>query len=314
MKRGIRKAVIDCGTNTFHLLIIELTSTNTFDIIHKEKCAVKIGAGIEDNTITSAAEDRALKTLSDFANTIKTHDVDETLATATSAFRSAHNSKQVVQNIFDKTGIEINIIGGKTEAQLIFNGVSKAVSLSDENSVIMDIGGGSVEFIICNKNGVEWLQSFEIGGIRLYENFHKHDPISKEDAKNLISFLDDQLKPLTKAIDKFGVKSLVGASGSFDTLSEIYALEKGLSYHEDDELSFELPVQNTLNIIQDIIKKQRNERLAIPGMIEMRAGLIVVAALLVKFVLEKYKIEQITTTSYALKEGLIFQPQLQELQ
>ena len=84
MKRGIRKAVIDCGTNTFHLLIVELNSTSTFKTLHKEKCAVKIGTGIENNIITLKAEQRALKTLKCFATTLKDYDVTETLATATS--------------------------------------------------------------------------------------------------------------------------------------------------------------------------------------------------------------------------------------
>lgn len=312
MKRGIRKAVIDCGTNTFHLLIVGLTSSNTFEVLHKEKCAVKIGTGIENNTITKEAENRAIKTLLGFATTINQYQVEVTLATATSAFRSASNSKAVVQNIFESTGIQIKIIEGKTEAQLIYNGVSKAVNISDKNSVIMDIGGGSVEFIICNNNGVQWLQSFEIGGIRLFQNYHKEDPITIENIERLTTYLDKQLKPLSKAIKQFDVKKLIGASGSFDTLSEIYALENNLNYSQDDELSFNLPVTDTITIINDLIKKQRKERMAIKGMIEMRADLIVVAAILVKFVLQRYQLTQITTTSYALKEGLIFHPLLQE--
>ena len=313
MKKGLRKAVIDCGTNTFHLLIVVFDNEKDFTILHKEKVAVKIGVGgIQKNMITENAALRATKTLSTFSSTMKEFNVEEYLATATSAFRNAHNAQEIAEKIKSETGIGLNIINGADEANLIYKGVSNAVKLDKNYGLIMDIGGGSVEFILCNNKGVKWLKSFEIGGIRLYEKFHKHDPISTDDVTNLDEYLNSQLQELYDVCNEFQPKLLLGASGSFDTLSEIYAQEKHLSFDEDTNLSFDLPIENTLNIIDKLVLLPREQRINIKGMIPLRVDLIVVAGLLVKNILENINFEGIETTGYALKEGLLYTSSLQE--
>ena len=177
----------------------------------------------------------------------------------------------------------------------------------------MDIGGGSVEFILCNEEGIQWLKSFEIGGQRLLENFHVHDPIPPQNIEQLNEYLDEQLQPLFEVCNKYQPTHLLGASGSFDTLSEIYCEQYGDYFNENETLSFNLPITTTIKIIDDIVSKDHTERLLIPGMIALRADMIVVAGLLVKRVLETIQFKHITTTSYALKEGLIFTPSLEEL-
>jgi exopolyphosphatase/guanosine-5'-triphosphate,3'-diphosphate pyrophosphatase len=309
MKYDNRIAVIDCGTNTFHLLIVDLKKDNRFTIIHKEKFPVKIGeGGIEQNIIPEQGIQRALKTLKHFKEKINTFEVKSTTATATSAFRNANNGNTVADLILKETGIKLNIIDGKKEATLIYNGVSRAVNLKADNNLIMDIGGGSVEFILCNKDGIKWLKSYEIGAQRLLEKFHINDPISPINITSLNNYLDKELTELYSICKVHSPTHLLGASGSFDTLSEIYSEEFGDYFNEEETLSFNLPIDKTINIIQDIISKSHEERLAIKGIIALRADMIVVAGILVKRILEKTTFTHITTTSYALKEGLIFSP------
>ncbi len=307
MKYENRKAIIDCGTNTFHLLIVDMLPNNRFHIVHKEKQAVKISAGsIQKNIIPQEGIQRALATLQRFRKTIDGYFVSSVTATATSAFRNATNGKEVAELFYNETAIKINIIDGEKEAALIYNGVAKAVELTTDYSLIMDIGGGSVEFILCNNKGIKWLKSFEVGGQRLLEKFHLSDPISQDDIHALTTYLDNELAELFTVCQEYKPTCLLGASGSFDTLSEIYSELSGDIFNENETLSFHLPLKDTLVIINTIVSKNRAQRLAIKGMIALRADMIVVAGLLVKRVIEKIEFQKITTTSYALKEGVLF--------
>ena len=160
----MKVAVIDMGTNTFHLIIVEVEKDD-FKIVYREKTAVKIGEkGINHGMITDDAIDRALKTLSKFKEVIDEEEVEQVFATATSAIRNAKNGKGLVALIKEETGIETRIISGIQEAEYIYYGVNKAVEIGDKASLIMDIGGGSIEFIIGTSKEIIWRQSFEIGG------------------------------------------------------------------------------------------------------------------------------------------------------
>jgi exopolyphosphatase / guanosine-5'-triphosphate,3'-diphosphate pyrophosphatase len=300
----MRIAVIDMGTNTFHLLIAAVDGTS-FSVLHKERVAVKIGEkGINDGWITVDAQKRALITLQNFRATIDTFDVKEIYATATSAVRNAANGQDMVAMIKDTTGIDVRIITGVEEALFIYNGVRKAVKLGNEPVLIMDIGGGSIEFIIASEGEILWLDSFEIGGQRLVERFQHHDPIIEHEIETLNGYFRLQLEKLRLACEQFKPRVLVGCSGTFDTLSDIYRIENGL---ERDLGETQLPI--TLEAFHKIhnmlIVKDRSERLEIPGMIEMRVDLIVVASILIRYVLEAYAIQDLKISAYALKEGVL---------
>lgn len=299
-------AVIDLGTNTFHLLIATIEEGKIHPI-HKEKIPVKIGeGGIDSGIITEIALNRGIETLNYFKSIAEDHSVSKVWATATSAFRSAKNQTELKEAILLKTGIEIDIIDGEEEAQLIYEGVKHAVHLTEEKHLIMDIGGGSVEFIICNNKTVFWKQSYEIGGQRLMNKFHQHDPIQKSDILELQNYLANQLSSLKAACEQFSPKILVGASGSFDTLCEIYYQKHNVTIDLEKRTEYKLPFEVFHDIVKEIVEKDLNGRLNISGMIEMRANMIVVACLLIEFVIDTYGIEKITSSTYALKEGLIF--------
>lgn len=298
-------AVIDLGTNTFHILVAEITD-NGMKVLHTEKLSVKIGrGGINDGIITDSAQQRALDALVHFKKTMDEYHVDETFATATSAIRSAKNGRDLVEKIRQQTGIEVTIISGDLEASYIYRAVKKAVKLGGTTSLIMDIGGGSVEFILCNENSIFWKGSFEIGAQRLLDLFHYHDPILQEEIENLNLFLIDRLSSLIRACIKFKPVVLVGASGSFDTFSDIYRIKAGIK-KTDEQTELPLSVESFHEIYNDIISKNKEERMAIPGMIEMRVDMIVVASILVDFVTQNCNLNKIRVSSYSLKEGVLF--------
>ena len=294
-------AVVDLGTNTFHLLI----SDSDFKTIYKDKVAVMIGKdGINHGYITEEAQNRALHTLQGFRGIIDDHEVKQIYATATSAIRNASNGQELLNKIQKTSGITIRVISGEEEAEYIYYGVKRAFDLGEAPVLIMDIGGGSVEFIIGNRQALQWKQSFEIGAQRLLDQFQKHDPIWPEDVLNLEAFLEEKLLPLSKAIEKYLPKTLIGASGTFDTLSEICSLKANMPKNFG---ATELPISLSGfdEIHQSILKKDRNQRLDIPGMVTMRVDMIVVASSLINYLLKKYNFDKLRISAYALKEGLL---------
>ncbi len=301
----MKVGVIDLGTNTFHLLIANVDG-DSHEIIRRDRKAVKIGEkGINKGEITPEAWDRALLALNEFKQTIDKNNIERVFATATSAIRNASNGKALVREIKKETGIEIEVISGEREAELIHLGASKALDLREEKNLIMDIGGGSIEFIIANKHQAFWMRSFEVGGQRLVEKFHHSDPINDLEIDNLVGFFEKELRPLFAACAQFQPKTLIGCSGTFDTLSDIYCEDQQI---EKDINASELPFDKNVfsTIYQDLIAKSREQRLKIPGMIEMRVDMIVVACILVNYVVEEVQLSDIRVSSFALKEGILF--------
>jgi len=300
-----RIAVIDLGTNTFHLLISE-KSESGLTTIYSEKTPVRIGkGGINLGYITDEACERAVQTLHKFRAKIIDHKVDIVYATATSAFRNAKNGKDLAKRIEKETDIKITIISGEREAELIYLGIKEALEIGLQKSLIIDIGGGSVEFIIADGNTIFWKHSFEIGGQRLMELFQKSDPIAVDEINALENYLSEQLIPLSEALKKFPTHQLIGSSGSFDTFSEIDIKRKGFDYSIETRKEYALDLSDFYSIYQDLISKNRTERMEISGMIELRVDMIVVASVLVRFLIETYEMNQLRVSTYALKEGVM---------
>lgn len=298
-------AVIDLGTNTFHILIVEVKPEGSYRIIERLRIPVMIGkGGINQGLITEEGQQRALKALNQFADIIKQRNISHVRATATSAFRNAHNGPALVRRIRQETGIVVDVIDGNQEAEYIFRGVQEALSLDQESVLIMDIGGGSVEFILSSDQQIRWKQSFEIGAQRLLDRFDIQDPISAKNRDDLTAYFHETLTDLLKASEQWQPTTLVGASGTFETLCDILAHQEHLTVAAD---ACELPISagSFSAILQELLRKNRAERLAISGMVEMRVDMIVVAAWLIRFVLDQLRIKKLRVSAYALKEGVL---------
>lgn len=297
-------AVIDLGTNTFHLLIAAFQN-GKFAITHRERSPVKIGlGGINQGVIQESGIFRAIDTLKFFKTTADQKGVKKIYAFGTSALRNAKNGPEVVQRIKESTSIEVAVISGEEEAAFIYQGVRSAVNLGADISLIMDIGGGSVECIIGNADTILWKQSFEIGAQRLLERFQKHDPITRDEIAQLDDYFNSSLPDLFQAIRTFQPSVVVGSSGTFDTLSEIHCIKQNIRYNEDDSET-PLTIQSFHDTYQKLISKNRIERLRIPGMIEMRVDMIVTASCLIRFLLENFEFKAIRVSTYSLKEGVL---------
>lgn len=303
----MRIAVIDLGTNTFNLLVAETDLFGGFETLYNEKIAVKLGeGGINKGFITEEAFIRGLEALENYSSTIRQWQCERTLAFATSAVRSASNGNDFVKTVLGKTGIEIQTISGDMEAEFISMGVRQAVRLTEEPSVIIDIGGGSTEFIILDDKQILWKQSFEIGASRLLQRFQPSDPIKTEEQKQIADYILDELKSLWEAAEKFKVKELIGASGSFESLAELV----NLRYHSlpglEDKTECEFVLEQCGAIHAEILASTRDQRLKMKGLVAMRVDLIVVSAVLVETVVSRLNISKMRYSSYALKEGVLW--------
>ncbi|MBW3470425.1 exopolyphosphatase [Arthrospiribacter ruber] len=299
-----KAAIIDMGTNTFHLLLVNLYE-DRFETIFKEKIPVKIGqGGITHNTIHPEAQKRAFHTIRHFRNMIDGEGIINVFAFATSAVRNATNGPAFVEEIKDKFDIKVNVIDGDEEALMIYEGIRFSGSLNGQTSLMMDIGGGSVEFIIGTAQEAFWRKSFEIGGQRMLDLFHYHDPILTEETENLTFYLEEKLADLRYAIEQFKPTALVGASGTFDTLTDIYFQSLHQEKNKKQQV-FELPVASFEIIAEKLLTLNKAERLKIPGMIPMRVDMIVVASCLIKYILQLVPVTALTCSNYALKEGAI---------
>ncbi len=298
----MRTAIIDLGTNTFHLMIVEGS-----EILFKTSIPAKIGmGGISKGVISEEGIQRALGVLRSFREIIDTQSVsiEKVFATGTSAIRNAGNQEVFIQRVLDETGIKIQVISGEEEAELISLGVKQAMKIP-ETSMIMDIGGGSVEFIICNDEKIFWKQSFEIGGQRLMDKFMKSDPISMRSVQMMDDFFRENLLPLANACHQYAPKVLIGSSGSFDTLIDMQYMKENGQLPASDEIAFEYSLPAFYWAYDELIFKNHPERMQIPGMIELRVDMIVVAICMIRFIIQTLDIERIRVSSYALKEGVM---------
>ncbi|TAF63453.1 MAG: phosphatase [Cytophagales bacterium] len=304
-----RKAFIDLGTNVFHLLIAEYAPQQAPQKLIDERIGVKIGeGGISQGLIVEAAQVRIYEALEQFALRLKSYEIvpEEATVVATSAFRNAQNATQIIGNIQQKTRFQVQIISGDEEALLIYKGVNNALKIGENTALLMDIGGGSVEFSLANAQKIFWKQSFEIGAQRLLDAFFTQDPISTENIQQINNYLEDVLKPLWAATRIHSPSQLVGSSGTFETLVEIHSLRTN-GYFDNNLSSSFLSKAEFEHIYDDIIAKNRQERLQTQGIIPVRADMIVVALIMLKYIVEKFQFRGIRISFFALKEGLMYQ-------
>lgn len=300
-----RVAVIDLGTNTFHLLVAERTPDGIIELLRRE-VAVKLGeGGINEGVIQPAAFERGVQTMDQFQKLIAEHTVTAVKAMGTSALRSTSNGRQFMDTVKANTGIDIELINGDAEADYIYKGIKAAGCLSGKNSLILDIGGGSVEFIICNNDGIKWKQSFEIGAARLMDRFHHRDPIAPESITALDIYLEDTLKPLFAATGNYKIEELVGSSGVFETYAGLIESDKGKTFDLKKTKNYAFEKDELLAMIETLVLSKHQERAGNILIARVRVDMIVTASILTRFVIEKLGIEKVAMSTSSLKEGVL---------
>ena len=213
----VKKAVIDIGTNTFNLLIAR-ADISGIAIIETHKEAVSLGmGGINDNMLADSAIQRAMNAFGAFKAILDVHGISTPRLIATSAVRDAKNAASFVSLISETFNWQVDIISGIEEAKLIYKGVSQCYDFKDP-AIIMDIGGGSTEFIVADNKGIQKEISLNIGVSRLYQGFEVSDPFCDKDIRNIENFLEERDQGF---FDNITARTLIGSSGTFETFYEL---------------------------------------------------------------------------------------------
>jgi exopolyphosphatase / guanosine-5'-triphosphate,3'-diphosphate pyrophosphatase len=298
-------AVIDLGTNTFHLLIGRFGLTQ-IEEVYQLQIPVKIGqGGINKGFITPEAMERAISALQTFAETLAQYQVSKVIATGTSAIRNAKNGQELLNEIYDRFGFEVQQIDGNREAELIHKGVSYSFTLPPSPIWIMDIGGGSVEFILAQQQDIIWKRSYEIGAARLIDKFPLGNPASPSQILAIENYLAEILIEVWEQQKLHHAVWFAGSAGSFDTLREVLTLDLGqtipnLSQHAHEVSWEQLQLYKTCILTSTI-----ESRKLLKGVPSFRSDMIVAASILMCFVIERLGSTRIIASHYALKEGLL---------
>lgn len=309
----MRIGIIDCGTNTFNVLIVETLGDEKWEVLFSTKIVVKLAPSAIDNRIGINRFSRGIDALLIHRNILSNFQVSKYFAFATSAIRDSANGADFVQAAEEVLGMTIEVIDGNREAQLIYEGVKLSMELGDKPSLIMDIGGGSLEFVICNDETVFWKTSLPLGVSRLKGMIRPSDPMTAEEVAQIEEQIDKLLGPLAEACLKHKPLQLIGSSGSFDSLIEVFSFEGDLpaTYQEEGGTRLDLAMFN--QFYDDLITSTLNQRLNIKGLVPMRADMIVIALILIRKTLRLTEIETMLHSPFALKEGAVKEA-LQQMQ
>ncbi|MBK7818874.1 MAG: exopolyphosphatase [Sphingobacteriaceae bacterium] len=301
----MRIAVIDCGTNTFNLLVVELQNSS-FKRIYTSKIPVKLGeGGINNKVIHKIPFKRGVDALVKFKNELNKLAVVEIYAFATSAIRDAENGIDFKKEVLIQSGIEINIIDGNKEAELIYKGNKLAMDLGTGPSLIMDIGGGSTEFIIGNKENILWKKSYRLGAARMLEKFNPSDPITEKQIQEIYAYLNEELNEIKPLIDQYKPVELIGSSGAFDSVVEMIHGQLGGEKFEKEKTEYNVDLKNYNKIAEMVVQSTLAQRKIMKGLVEMRVDMMVVSCLLINFTLQTFNLQKMRVSTYSLKEGAL---------
>lgn len=305
-RRQKRLAVIDLGTNSFHMIISELHPRNhTFTILDKEKDYVRIGSGKGDmKRLSTSAMERGIIALRRFKGLARRFRAP-VRAVATSAIREALNQNEFIRSVKQKTSISIEIVSGFEEVRLIYLGVLKALPVFGKRVLLVDIGGGSTDFLLARGDTIIYDNTLKIGAVRLNQRFFPRGLISRSAIEKCRKYIRGTLHPVTRKIGKRRFDIAVGTSGTIETIANMIRIRRNLppSYKLNN---FTFSKKECADIVADILHvKDARKRAHLSGLDLERADIIVSGALILEQAIEDLGIKQITVSEYALREGVV---------
>lgn len=303
-----RIAAIDIGTNSFHLIVVEVKENGKIKFLDRERYFLRLGSEIKDgksfiseNDFTQAIS--AIKKFSEIINYYKA----EVRAVATSAVREAANNLEFVKRVLQETGISVEIIDGKTEANLIFTGMKNTLQVKDKSVLGIDIGGGSTEYIFAIDEKIQFAESVKIGAVRLSKMFFPDFIITDKAVKKCEEHVTEQILSNKNIIRNIALDFAIGSSGTVDTICLVKEYQqKGKVSKELNGYEFcQTEFDEIYNLIMNM--KTSNERMSIPGIEEKRADVIPAGLIILKQAFQIFKIKKMVLSEFALREGVVFE-------
>lgn len=306
LKMNNRIAAIDIGTNSFHLVIVEVQNDGSFKLLDKQREVMRLGSHKgEDLSLISEGEiEKAIDILKNY-KMLAEHYNAQIRAVATSAVREAENKNKFVKAVKEKTGIDIEVIDGRTEARFIYYGIMSAIDISDKNVLCLDIGGGSSEFIYGEKGNPVITESVKIGAVRLSKKFFPDFILKKTSVEACHSYVEARVKYIKNLLDGKKIDMVIGASGTIvATAILVYELFNKPMPKSINRMTFTSEeLQRVYNEI--LSRKKPADRMSLPGMELKRADIIPAGVIILKTIFDVFDIKKIILSEYALREGII---------
>lgn len=302
-----RIAAIDLGTNSFHMVIVEADPEKGIVEVDRVKEMICIGRGsISTKMLNEKAIEEGVATLKHFVLLASQQGVPfcDIIAFATSAIREAKNRDHFIRRVFEETGLKVRVISGIEEAQFIYYGVRNAVAFGETPDLLFDIGGGSVEFVIADRERVHHLESRKIGVARMLERFITTDPVSTSELHLLEQFFAAELYSSVERAARLGVRRAIASSGTSENIARMIRSLSGR------------PAEVTLNnssftrkefqkLYREVMPLSSEERKKLTGLDEKRVDLIVPGMILVNQIFHLFKIDEVVISDSALREGMV---------
>ena len=297
-----RIAAIDVGSNSLHMVVAQADPDGSLTTLWRMKEMVGLGRiSFPSRKLSPDAMNRAISTLKRFQQAARARGCEKILAIATSAVREAENGGDFLRRARRELGMAVKVVSAKDEAKLIYLGVRHAVDLGSKPHFILDIGGGSVEFIVADNAKASLLESRKLGAARMTAKFVTTDPISPADLKSLAAHYDKELTPVCEAILAQKPVAAIGTSGTMENLAAMCAaLDKkdNASVVDRDSLS---------RLLAKLIESRTKDRATMSGLDDQRKDQIIAGALLVSELLRRLNLQQIRLCKSALREGILLE-------
>ena len=302
----MRLAAIDIGTNSLHMIVVRVRSDLSFEIIDREKEMVRLGqGGLDGRRLTPEVMHAALQVLSKFRRLAESHRVDKLIAVATSAIREAENGGEFLHAAME-LGVRARVIAGTEEARLIHLAAVYGVGSPSETTVVVDIGGGSVEITRGIGPNLDVVgRSFKLGVIRLTERFVKSDPLVPRDERKMVKFIDAEAGEYLDEIARAGFDRVIGTSGTILSLGGIATGQQGRSTGGASLRNRRVSAKALRRVKKELVELSLEKRLRVPGLEPRRADLSVAGAVLLDAIIRRLGAEEITLCDMSLREGLV---------
>ncbi len=298
------RAAIDIGTNSIHLVVARVDPTGGFEVLTREKESVRLGHGSGDmRELAPDAIDRGIAALQRMRLVADAYEAT-VHAVATSAVREAANRDVFLARASAEAGIDVQVISGVEEARLIHLGVLQSVPVYDRRHLVVDIGGGSTEFVVGESGRELVARSVKLGAIRVTDRFFPDGVIRPRAVRDCRSYVRSYLAPVVHEVTERGFEVAVGSSGTINAVAAMHEASHGRDTTRVDNVTFSR--EDLAGVIDDLLAARTTaERAAIPGLDAKRADIIVGGAILLEQILDELHITEMTTSEFALREGVL---------
>jgi exopolyphosphatase/guanosine-5'-triphosphate,3'-diphosphate pyrophosphatase len=299
MKRRI--AAIDVGTNSIHMIVVE-KQKHGYRVIDKEKDMVQLGRGsLEGRPLTDEAVERGVEALRRMAGIAERWQVQDVVAVATSAIREAPNGRRFITAAEKASGIKVRVISGEEEAEYIYRAVRSAVDFHGGTSLVIDIGGGSVELIVGTSEEVYLTSSEPVGALRMAQMFGLDGAATPAMIDECRAYVRKRMKKTLSRVASLGFDFAVGTSGTIVALAELgwngaESVSSGLRWLSRKRLRELIDALTPLSAVERVRRFPIDER---------RAETILAGAVVLHEIMRKLEAEQLHACDAALREGIV---------